>query len=132
VGSVCFHEEAGRMPENVKPLGVLEEAEKNIVLNAADIALNPVTCGSGSNIKLLEYIGYGIPVITTPHGKRGYSFKDGEHLLVAEITEFPEILKDFLTARHAMLQSMAENARQYAASRYDWSNIVAHFPYFFS
>jgi glycosyltransferase involved in cell wall biosynthesis len=125
VGSVCLHEEALHMPENVKPLGVLNEDEKNIVLNGSDIALNPVLAGSGSNLKLLEYIAYGIPVITTPHGNRGYGFKDEVHLLVAEISEFPHMLRDSLSANTLSLQDMAENARQFASSRYDWSVIAS-------
>jgi len=125
VGSVCLHEEASDMPENVKPLGVLNEDEKNVVLNASDIALNPVMGGSGSNLKLLEYIGYGIPVVTTPHGNRGYGFKDKVHLLVAEVSEFPHMLKDSLSADTLSLQPMAENAKQFASSRYDWSVIAS-------
>jgi glycosyltransferase involved in cell wall biosynthesis len=125
VGSVCLHEEASHMPENVKPLGVLNEDEKNIVLNGSDIALNPVLAGSGSNLKLLEYIAYGIPVITTPHGNRGYGFKDKAHLLMAEISEFSSILRDSLSADPLDLQHMAENARQFASFRYDWSVIAS-------
>ena len=125
MGSVCLHEEAGRMPENVKPLGVLNEDEKNVILNASDMALNPVLAGSGSNLKLLEYIAYGIPVITTSHGNRGYGFKDKAHLFVAEISEFPFLLRDSLSADPLSLQPMAEHARQFASSRYDWSVIAS-------
>jgi glycosyltransferase involved in cell wall biosynthesis len=89
----------------------------------SDIALNPVLGGSGSNLKLLEYIAYGIPVITTPHGNRGYGFKDEVHLLLAEISEFPHMLRDSFSADFLSLQPMAENARQFASSRYDWSVI---------
>ena len=125
MGSVCLHEEATRVPGNVKPLGVLDEDEKAVVLNASDIALNPVLAGSGSNIKLLEYIAYGIPVITTPHGNRGFGFKDKVHLLLAEIGEFPHMLGDSLSADALSLQPMAENAIQFASSRYDWSVVAA-------
>ena len=125
MGSVCLHEEASHMPENVKPLGVLDEDEKTIVLNASDIALNPVLGGSGSNLKLLEYIAYGIPVITTPHGNRGYGFKDKAHLFLTEISEFPHMLRDSVSADTLSLQPMAENARQFASSRYDWSVIAS-------
>jgi len=125
VGGVCHHEEAARVPENVKPLGVLEEVEKNVVLNATDVALNPILDGGGSNLKILEYIAYDIPVITTPHGNRGYDLKDKKHLLVADLGNFPDALSDFLRNHPLHFQSMAENARQFAASRYDWSAIAA-------
>lgn len=129
VGSVCDYEDACHASVNVKPLGVLNEDEKNVLLNAADIALNPVLSGSGSNLKLLEYIAYGIPVITTPHGNRGYGLRDKEHLIVAEIGEFPSILRDFL---QPPAMAMAENARQFASSRYDWSVIASGLFNFFS
>lgn len=124
VGSVCHHEEAGRLPDNVKPLGVLDEDEKTVVLNASDIALNPVVAGSGSNLKLLEYIAYGIPVITTPHGARGYGFEHKTHLILVEANEFPSALRGCLSADPLSLWHMAENALQFASSKYDWSIIA--------
>lgn len=39
---------------------------------AADIGLNPILSGSGSNIKVLEYLGAGLSVISTPFGMRGF------------------------------------------------------------
>jgi glycosyltransferase involved in cell wall biosynthesis len=39
---------------------------------AADVAVNPVAFGSGSNLKLLEYLAVGLPVVTTTFGLRGF------------------------------------------------------------
>jgi len=132
VGSVCLHGEACHLPENVKLLGVLDEEEKAVALNVSDIALNPVRGGSGSNLKLLEYVAYGIPVITTPHGNRGYGLMNKEHLMVAETVEFSTILRDLPYADPLRLQAMASNARQFASSRYDWSLIALCLSNFFS
>ena len=41
-------------------------------LHAADVGLNPVTSGGGSNVKLPTYLAAGLAVITTPFGLRGY------------------------------------------------------------
>jgi glycosyltransferase involved in cell wall biosynthesis len=38
---------------------------------AADIAVNPVEQGSGSSVKLLEYLAAGLPVVSTAIGIRG-------------------------------------------------------------
>lgn len=38
---------------------------------AADIGFNPVTKGSGANVKLYEYLAAGLPVVSTPFGVRG-------------------------------------------------------------
>jgi len=131
MGSVCDHAEADQVPVNVKPIGVLDEDEKNVLLNAADIALNPILSGSGSNLKLLEYLAYGIPVITTPHGNRGYGLKDKEHLIVAEVVDFSKIIINSLSADYPALQRMTENAGQFASARYDWSVIAASLFNFF-
>lgn len=57
-------------------------------LQAADVALNPMLSGSGSNIKVAEYCAAGLPVITTPFGLRGFE-ELGPWLGVREIADFP-------------------------------------------
>jgi glycosyltransferase involved in cell wall biosynthesis len=42
------------------------------LLAAADVALNPVPYGSGSNIKMAEYLAAGLPVVSSPVGARGF------------------------------------------------------------
>jgi glycosyltransferase involved in cell wall biosynthesis len=70
-------------------LGFVEDMRP--VLAAADVALNPVTFGSGSNVKLAEYLGAGLPVVTTPLGTRGFD-QDLELLRVAEPDGFAEAI----------------------------------------
>lgn len=36
------------------------------------VALNPVTQGGGTNLKILDYLAHGLPVISTEFGMRGY------------------------------------------------------------
>jgi hypothetical protein len=42
---------------------------------AGDAGLNPITRGSGSNVKLFEYLVAGLPVISTMFGVRGTELK---------------------------------------------------------
>ncbi|MFN7173813.1 MAG: MlaD family protein, partial [Thermaurantiacus tibetensis] len=44
------------------------EEEKLALLRGADVALNPISSGSGTNLKMLEYFAAGLPVLSTPHG----------------------------------------------------------------
>jgi len=39
--------------------------------HAADLAVNPVETGGGTNIKLLQYLATGLPVVSSPFGVRG-------------------------------------------------------------
>ena len=36
------------------------------------VGLNTVTTGAGSNLKLLQYLCHGMPVMSTPFGMRGF------------------------------------------------------------
>ena len=60
------------------------ERVKRTLLAAADVALNPVLHGSGTNLKVIEYLASGVPVVSTAFGVRGLDVGNGRHLLVAE------------------------------------------------
>lgn len=110
-------------PPNLIPVGVVSEEEKDIIMKAADIGLNPVVSGSGTNLKLLEYLAYGLAVLTTPFGARGIRFKD--EVFVAEIGDFPqkfEYLVDFV-GRDSEFESLRYRARS-LSELYDWSRIA--------
>lgn len=53
-------------------------------LAAADVFVNPVQHGAGINIKMIEAMAAGLPVVSTTVGARGLHWRDGEHLLVAD------------------------------------------------
>jgi glycosyltransferase involved in cell wall biosynthesis len=59
------------------------------LLAAADVAVNPVEVGSGSNLKLADYLAAGLPVVTTRVGLRGYE-EFAELVTVAELKAFVE------------------------------------------
>jgi glycosyltransferase involved in cell wall biosynthesis len=50
-----------------------ETRDLSHLLDAADVGLNPVLAGGGSNIKLPTYLAAGLAVVTTAHGLRGFS-----------------------------------------------------------
>jgi len=60
---------------------------------AADVAVNPVAFGSGSNVKLAEYLAAGLPVLTTPFGLRGFPQAGHPALRVVERDDFVDALR---------------------------------------
>ena len=72
LGTVCHYERlSAALPANVVVLGAVEESAKWMAFAAADIGLNPMEHGSGTNIKLLEYAAAGLVVVSTRFGARG-------------------------------------------------------------
>lgn len=44
-----------------------------------DLILSPMMCGTGINIKTVEAMAYGMPILTTIHGARGINLDDDMH-----------------------------------------------------
>lgn len=85
----------------------------------ADIALNPIFTGVGSNVKLSEYLGYGLPIISTKLGMRGYEIN--KEVLIAEtVEEFKKSIYLLLKTDKLRLK-MSKSARKLAEKKYDWS-----------
>jgi len=68
----------GRVGQAVAPVGrhdVLvpgQVADVRPWLHAADVSVNPMQSGSGSNLKVVEALAAGLPVVSTRFGLRGY------------------------------------------------------------
>jgi glycosyltransferase involved in cell wall biosynthesis len=54
------------------------------VYRRADVVVNPVRGGTGLNVKTIEALGRGMPVVTTPSGARGLEAGAGTAFLVAD------------------------------------------------
>ena len=69
-------------PEDIHVLGFVEDLAD--AYRMADIVVNPVRSGTGLNIKSIEALGYGKPLLTTPSGSRGIEFGIGSAFLCAD------------------------------------------------
>lgn len=58
---------------NVTVTGFIDDAAKLAWLQASDLALNPMFSGSGTNIKMFDFMAAGLPVLATAVGARGIS-----------------------------------------------------------
>ena len=72
-----------RLPPNVAVVGVISDESKRTLLRSATVALNPMRKGTGTNLKVIEYLATGVPTISTPFGVRGLGVDD-RHVLLAE------------------------------------------------
>lgn len=117
IGSVCKYFENANTPLNLSLAGIVSDIEKEIYLSIADIALNPMLSGSGTNLKMLDYMASGIPVITTKIGSRGLYIPDG-YIVETSIDKFEYFIKN-INGKVKIRES-----RKYVEEKFSWPNIV--------
>lgn len=106
---------------NVRVTGQISEEDKRRWLQAADLGVNPMFAGSGTNIKMFDFMAAGLPVVSTPTGARGI-LADGENMAVVA----PDGLADAisaLVADPARARSMGRAARDTVERSYSWERI---------
>ena len=113
----------GKYPPNVRQHGVVSDELKNRLLYQANLALNPMVSGSGSNVKVLDYCSYGLPVLSTPFGMRGIQAEAGSEYLEASLDQFPEAIRAAAGDPNS-LAVVAAAGNTFALARYTWAAIT--------
>lgn len=123
VGGVGEGLTATSLPPNVVCTGVVDDEAKWRHLLSADIAINPMFSGAGTNVKMFDFLVAGLPVLTTAVGARGIS----EHS-----TEKGELVlsdrRQFLADLQEMVKQTIDPERRLASylfvqRRFSWEAI---------
>lgn len=93
----------------VNYLGELSDKDLEIEASTWALQLNPVWWYStGASTKLAKAISWGLPIVTTTAGRRGYKWTDGD-LLIADT---PEAMCKIMIEQTSDLKNILENAEQ--------------------
>jgi glycosyltransferase involved in cell wall biosynthesis len=105
-------------PENVMFPGYVDDIKS--VIASADICIAPIRSGSGTRIKILEYMAMGKPVITTSKGAEGIEYTDGLNIIIEDrIENYPEIIRHLLDDEKKRL-ALGREGRKLITEKYDW------------
>lgn len=115
-GNVCNELSKMKRPENTALLGLITEETRRFLFSVADVALNPMYSGSGSNIKMFDYMAMGIPIISTKFGARGISDISTFHL--ADTAE--ELITTINNFSCLGESEAVRKARRLIEEQYDW------------
>src|SRR5207253_6640709 len=83
--------------------------------------LNPMFGGSGTNVKMLDYMAAQLPVVTTPIGARGIE-RASEIFMLAGPPEFHQCLREVLESAERAME-LARMARNEVERRYSWEQL---------
>jgi glycosyltransferase involved in cell wall biosynthesis len=117
VGNAANYFKDIKLPNNIKLIGFVTDEEKQLYLNVSDVALNPMLEGSGTNLKMLDYMASGVPVVTTKIGARGLNIPEGL-LVVSSIDDFERAISKVAPKIDTLLAS------EFVRANFDWKNIA--------
>ncbi|HET7341324.1 MAG TPA: glycosyltransferase family 4 protein [Methylomirabilota bacterium] len=107
------------VPRNVRFLGQVESTATPLA--AAQVAIAPVRHGSGTRLKILEYMAAGVPVVCTAKAAEGLAVTDGRDVVLAETSAE---LARAIAALHADARrcaALGAAGRALVEARYDWA-----------
>ncbi len=126
IGNIKSSFNAEKVPQNVKFTGIVDERFKEELYKNCDLAINPMFSGSGTNLKVLEYIAYGIPLVSTKFGMRGLEIFN-DHVYIADKNNFIEIVEKVLSLPIDILENNSRSARNICEKYFDKSIIILDF-----
>lgn len=109
---------------NVTVTGFIEERDKLTYLHAADFAINPMFRGSGTNIKMFDFMAAGLPVVSTVIGARGIVSETSNGVIVAAGDEFPRKVTELLEQDYDSLMTQGLEGRKLIEEKYSWETIT--------
>lgn len=116
----------GRFSESLKGKNVIIDSQVEDIRQAyaqADLLVVPMRLGSGTNIKVLEAMAAGVPVVTTRVGAEGIKVKEGKDLVVADKPEeFIKAVVDLIKNKQ-QAKKIGRSGQKTVKSLYDWSKI---------
>ncbi|WEJ32919.1 glycosyltransferase [Devosia sp. SD17-2] len=127
IGSVCLPFKDRVLPANVELMGAVDMETRDLMLSIADVALNPMRSGTGTNLKMLDYMAAGVPVISSAFGARGLAIDPDVHYVQGENESMAQSLARLANTSDDALQAMITAARARAKSEYSWRVIAERF-----
>ncbi len=107
--------------------GSIAHDEVPAFVKACRLCVAPIRSGSGTRLKILEYMAAGRPVVSTTKGAEGLGAISGTHFSVADSDEdfAAEIIR--LVRDPALAESLGSRAREYVRGRFSWRVIADGF-----
>jgi sugar transferase (PEP-CTERM/EpsH1 system associated) len=93
-------------------------------LARAAVAIVPLRAGSGQQLKMIEAMAAGTPVVATSLSAQGMGVTDGEQLLVADEAGAMAEAVVRLLSDEALAGRLATQARRFVESRHSWESSV--------
>lgn len=107
--------------------GVLPRRDLDAVLCACRVGVAPIFRGSGTRLKILEYMATGLPVVSTRKGAEGLGLEGNRHVLYAETAAEFQVALLRLLCDPSLSESLSAQAVSLVRSKFDWIPLLRQF-----
>jgi len=107
---------------NLKVLGQINDEELHRYFSRSLAFINPMNTGSGTHLKMMKALSYGIPIITSSVGARGFDEDEiKESMIIAEsIDDMQKAIESLNNKKYYI--KLSENGFSHS-KKYDWNKI---------
>jgi glycosyltransferase involved in cell wall biosynthesis len=107
-----------KTPSNVHFLGYVDNVKD--IIQKSDICIAPLRFGSGTRLKILEYMAMKKPIISTSKGAEGLDVRNGEHIILEDNLDlFHKQITTLLNDKRKM-RIIGANGQKLVEEKYDW------------
>jgi glycosyltransferase involved in cell wall biosynthesis len=113
-------------PENIKILGRVSDGNLDKLFRNSFAFINPMESGSGTHLKLMRALSYGMPIISSTVGARGFSDKEiKDTILVADNTD--AMVEAIHKLENGLYYKQVSENTLSVVQTYDWKKIQNDF-----
>tara|TARA_R110000868_G_scaffold375711_1_gene640380 strand:- start:15979 stop:19977 length:3999 start_codon:yes stop_codon:yes gene_type:complete len=113
----------GKYGANVVAHGRLSDAERDAMLGNAAFAINPLTMGGGSSLKIADFASHGLPMISTVLGVRGFNFVADTHFFPLDLNNVRQSVQSAISSG-LQARRVADAARRHIRDNFTWDKIA--------
>ena len=110
------------LPDNVEILGFVPEDRLDQLFKESFAFINPMESGSGTHLKVMKALSYGIPIITSSVGARGFSEKEIADTMVIAETAQESVAAIKAIEDEATYKKISNNGHD-LSKKFDWEVI---------
>lgn len=129
IGGCGYKIDKKTISDNVKITGFIDEEELDLYFSNSFAFINPIGSGSGTHLKLMKALAYGLPIISSSTGSRGFSKDEiNDSMILSEsVDEFISAIK-FLEIEENFKEKSENSYKSF--NNYDWEVIKKQYKAF--
>jgi len=110
--------------KNVFILGFIDDEGLEKILQVAKVAITPLFVGGGMRVKILNYLAWGLPTVSTSIGVEGIEVTNGTEILIADDESLFAKGVISLLKEENLWNKLRKKGRKKIEDTYSWNKIV--------